>query len=372
MSGPTDIETVRQILTADMPTLDAAGQATARERALGTGLAPPAGRHRLRQLGAGSRERRRRRSWPTTIRIAVAATAIAIVLTVAIALGGGGGATLVPSPLGVPSAEAAAILDRAATHLAAGSPLQGTQARVIREDMLQLIVDPGKHGATYRYVLPRTIESGFDALGNSFYEELPDGRPRFADAAADAAYIRAFGAYVPIPPKPRIEQHNGPDGADPNVLNLSAREVLTLPVDPAALKARLLGQSSSLESQDEPTDLVFLATRLLTFGPTPPAVQAALARLLATLPGVHRIGTATIGGRRADILSFPGAMQLAFDQRTGQLLEEIDLLPHRSSGYPGVAPGSVVDAIAYSTKVAPTIDTPTNVPGAIPVDGPRP
>ncbi len=354
MSERTDIETVRQVLTSDIPTLDAAGQAAARDRAL------------------GGHARRRRRSWPATIRIAVPAAAIAIALTVAIALGGGGGASLVPTPLEVPSAQAAAILNRAATHLAAGSPLRGTQARVIREDMLQLVADPGKHGTSFHYVDPRTIEQGYDALGNSFYEELPDGRPRFADAAAEAAYVRALGPYVPISPKPRIEWHHGPNGPDPNVLNLSAREVLTLPVDPAALKARLLRQSPSLRSQDEPTDLLDLATRLLTFGPTPPAVQAALARLLAVLPGVHRIGTATIGGRRADVLSFPGAMRLAFDQRTGQLLEEIDLLPHRTRGYPGVAGGSVVDAIAYSTAVAPTIDTPINVRGVTPVDGPRP
>jgi hypothetical protein len=362
MSEPTDIGAVRQMLTADMPALDAAGHAAARERALGTGLAP----------GAGSRLGRRRRSSLATIRIAVPTAAIAVALAVAIALSGGGGAASVPSPLGVPSADAAIILDRAATHLAAGNPLQGTQARVIREDMLQLIVDPGRHGATYRYVLPRTIESGFDAVGNSFYEELPDGRPRFVDVAAEAAYVRAFGPYVPIPPKPRIEQHYRPDAPNPNFLNLSARDVLTLPVDPAALKARLLGQSPSLESQSEPHDLVFLASRLLTFGPTPPAVQAALARLLATLPGVHRIGTATIGGHRADILSFPGSMRLAFDRRSGQLLEEIDVLPHRSRGYPGVTPGSVVDAISYSTTVAPTIDSPTTVPGVTPVDGPQP
>ena len=285
---------------------------------------------------------------------------------------GGGGSTLVPSPLEVPSAEAAAILDRAATHLAAGTPLRGTQARVIREDMLQLIADPGKHGTSYHYVIPRTIEQGFDALGNEFYEEMPDGRPRFADAAAEAAYVRAYGPYVPISPKPRIEQHWGANGSDPNVLNLSAREVLALPANPTALKARLLRQSPSLRAQSEPGDLVSLATRLLTFGPTPPAVEAGLARLLATLPGVHRVGTLTIGSHRADVLSFPGATRLAFDQRTGQLLEEIDLLPHSNKGYPGVAGGSVVDVIAYSTKVAPTIDTPISVPGVTPVDGPGP
>ena len=87
---------------------------------------------------------------------------------------------------------------------------------------------------------------------------------------------------------------------------------------------------------------------------------------------VHRIGTATIGGHRADVLSFPEEMRLAFDQRTGQLLEQIDLLPHRTRGYPDVAGGSVVLAIAFSTAVAPTIDTPIHVRGVTPVDGPRP
>jgi hypothetical protein len=238
--------------------------------------------------------------------------------------------------------------------------------------MLQLVTDPGKHGVVYRYVLPRTMHLGSDGLGNSFYQELPDRQPRFADAAAKAAYVRAFGRYVPIPPKPRREWHNGPNGPDPNVLNLSAHEVLTLPTTPAALKTRLLRQRPSLKSQDEPTDLVELASRLLTFGPTPPAVQAALARLLATLPDVHRVGTLEVGGHVADVLSFPDGMELAFDRHSGQLLEEIDLLPHRSDGYPGVAAGSVVDVIAHSTRVAPTIDTPTDVPGVAPVGGPHP
>src|ERR1700722_1520289 len=232
MNEQTDIDTVRQVLTSDIATLGAAGHAEARERALG--LASSGRRHRPGALRAGGRVRRRHRRWPATIRIAVPAAAIAVALTVAIALGGGGGSTLVPSPLEVPSAEAAAILDRAATHLAAGTPLRGTQARVIREDMLQLVADPGKHGLSYHYVIPRTIEQGFDALGNEFYEEMPDGRPRFADAAAEAAYVRAYGPYAPISPKPRIEQHWGANGSDPNALNLSAREVLALPANPTA------------------------------------------------------------------------------------------------------------------------------------------
>jgi hypothetical protein len=366
MSGSSDLNAVRQVLTADIPALDAAGHAAARQRALKSADGSTANADKIRSARRGRRRRQ------TAIRIALAGAVVALALSAVIALGGAGDSTPLPTQLEVPSAEAAVILNRVAVHLAGAGRLHGAQARVIRESMLQLVVAPTKHGGSARYVLPRTIEQGFDARGNSFYEEFPDGRPRFANAAAEAAYIRAFGRYVPIPPKPRIEWRNGPYAADPNVLNLSAHQVLSLPSDPTALKARLLHQRGSLVSQDEPHDLVYLASRLLTFGPTPPAVQAALARLLAKLPGVHRLRTVKVGGRPADLLSFPGAMQLAFDRRTGQLLEEIDVLPQRSRGYPGVAPGSVVDVIAYSTAVAPTIDTPVHVPSVTPVDGPRP
>ncbi|MFZ1995534.1 MAG: hypothetical protein WAU75_15590, partial [Solirubrobacteraceae bacterium] len=217
-------------------------------------------------------------------------------------------------------------------------------------------------------------EEGYDGLGNAFYEEMPDGTPHFADPAD----VRRFGPYVPVAPKPRIEQHYGADQPDPNFLNLSAHDVLTLPADPAALRARLLRLRPGLAAQSENWAPVQLIARLLTFGPTPPAVQSALARVLATLPGVRRAGTATIGGHPADILAFPAprgvgvAERLAFDRRTGMLLEEIDVLARRSRGYPGVAPGEVINAIAYSAAVAPTIHTAMNPPALTPADGPRP
>ena len=354
MSKPTEIDAVRQCLTADLPQLDAATLAAARERAL-----RPASGSRGRLLPYP-------RSW--ALRVALFGAVAGVVITVAIALGGGGrGATR--GPFGVPSA-AAAILTRAAAHLAAGSALHGAQARVIREDMLQLVGDQGKDGRTYYYVLPRAMESGFDALGNWFYVELPDGQPRFADPAAAAAYVRAVGPYVPVPPKPRLEQHHGTNTPNPDFLNLSAAQVMALPSDPKALKARLLAQARIIATQGEAHDLVYVASRLLTFGPTPPAVQAALARLLAKLPGVRHVGTASIGREVADVLSFPGGTRLAFDRRTGQLLEEIDVLPHRSPGYPGLRSGTVVDVIAFTTRIAPTIDTRIKVPASMPVGAP--
>lgn len=255
------------------------------------------------------------RSRPVAVRIALAAVGTACALTIAFALGARNGAAPIPVPLGVPTAQAAAVLRQVASHLASGSPLTGSQARVIREDYLQLVVAVDRHGDAHRYVLPRTTESGYDALGNSFYEEMPDGAPRFANAAAHAADVRRFGRYVPVAPKPRIVSHYGADAPDPNFLNLSAHDVLMLPSDPTALLARLRGQRRGLAKQREPHDLVSLASRLLTFGPTPPAAGAGLGRVLAAVPGVRRVGAATIGGHRADILAFPPVPGVGIAQR---------------------------------------------------------
>ncbi len=154
--------------------------------------------------------------------------------------------------------------------------------------------------------------------------------------------------------------------------------MLTLPTEPGALRARLLGLRPGLAAQSEHWNAVGLISRLLTFGPTPPAVQSALARVLATLPGVRRAGTATIGGHQADVLAFAAprgagvSERLAFDRVTGALLEEIDVLPRRSRGFPGVAPGEVINAIAYSAAVAPSIDTVVHPRAITPADGPRP
>jgi hypothetical protein len=369
MTRASDLDAIRHTVTADLPPVDAAARAAAWQRLqLAVGAPAP----------VRPRRPSPRRSWRLAVRVALAALSIAVALTVIVAVSGRDGSAPVPAPFAVPPAQAAVILSRAAQHLAKGSPLTGSQARVVREDWLQLVVGADHHGHVYRYVLPRTTEEGYDALGNAFYEELPDGRPRFASVAARDAYTRQFGRYVPIPPKPRIEWHYGPSAPDPNVLNLSAHEVLALPTDPAALRARLLALRPGLAAQSEERDPVGLISRLLTAGPTPPAVQSALARILATLPGVRRAGITTVGGHQADVLAFPAprgvgvSQHLAFDRRSGELLEEIDVLVRRSRGLPGVKPGEVINAIAYSPIVAPTIDAKVHPPAVTPIDGPRP
>jgi hypothetical protein len=62
---------------------------------------------------------------------------------------------------------------------------------------------------------------------------------------------------------------------------------------------------------------------------------------------------------------------LAFDLQTGALLEEIDVLSERSPGYPGLAAGTVINAIAYSTATAATLDTSIQPTAVTPADGPR-
>ena len=369
MSQPTDIDAICRTLTADVAPVDPAIRAAAWQRLRTASLAPV-------PVHAGRRPRGR--SWRRALRVGVPALAVAVALTIIVALGGRDGATPVPAPLGVSTADAAAILSRAAQHLARATPLSGAEARVIREDWLQLVAGTDGHGRRYRYVLPRTTVQGYDALGNAFYEELPDGSPRFANRAARLTYVRDRGPYVPIAPKPRIEQHYGPEAPDPNFLGLSAHDVLTLPTEPTALRARLLALRPGLAAQSEYWNPVGLISRLLTFGPTPPPVRSALARVLATLPGVRRAGIATIDGRQADVLAFPPprgvatAQRLAFDRRTGELLEEIDVLVRRSRGLPGVKPGEVINAIAYSPAVAPTISSAAHPRPVTPVDGPHP
>lgn len=377
-------DAVRSALTGDLPSIDNTIRVAALQRLDRSLAAPP----RTHVVARYRRAREALRARGPRVRVVLLAGALAIVIGAGASVIVGGRTSSAPGPLAIEPAQAATILRRAADHLELGQPLTGSEARVIRQDWLQLGVAVGAHGTVVRYVLPRTIESGYDAVGGWYYEELPDGAPHFADAAARATYIRTFDPYQPIPPKPRIESHPGPDASNPDYLNLTAREVLALPTDPARLEARLLGQRPGLAAAREPGDIVFIASRLLTFGPTPPAVQAALARILAGVSGVRHLGSATIGGRRADILAFPPprgsatAERLAFDRRTGQLLEEIDVqarparycsgLTTRAVFCTRLPAGTVMEAIAYSTIVAPTLDTPDHPPAVLPVDGPVP
>jgi hypothetical protein len=180
-----------------------------------------------------------------------------------------------------------------------------------------------------------------------------------------------------VPPKPRIESHSGATVRDPNFLDLSPAEVLALPTQPGALRARLLAVRTRLDPS-EPRDLMDMASRLLVFGPTPPAVRSGLAKLLAELPGVRPLGQILIGGHEADLLAFPSQrhapfeQRLAFDRQTGQLLETIDVLARPSRNYPGLPAGTVIDATAYSTAIAPTLDTSVHVPDITPAGGPTP
>lgn len=75
---------------------------------------------------------------------------------------------------------------------------------------------------------------------------------------------------------------------------LSVKEIMTLPTDPAQLKARLqaLSDPAALKALGRtPTEGMYDAVRdLLILAPAPPKVRAAAFRLLATFPGIDTLG----------------------------------------------------------------------------------
>jgi hypothetical protein len=50
----------------------------------------------------------------------------------------------------------------------------------------------------------------------------------------------------------------------------------------------------------------------------------------------------------------------------------IDVLVRQDREFPFLRAGTVMDATAYSTTIAPTLDTPVHVPDIAPVGGPTP
>ncbi len=124
-----------------------------------------------------------------------------------------------------------------------------------------------------------------------------------------------------------------------------------LPTDPDALRAQLgaliaraLGQARRPAGEAE-RELRGAVIGLLeqTAAPTPPALQAALLRLLGQLPGVEARGTTTDSlGRRGVVVAtthidLGQRHELVFDPTTGALLETRDVTTRATSLYPGMA-----------------------------------
>ena len=350
----SDLNAVRRLLLSDADTtLPSARQAAWRQV-----------RHRTIARRKPARSRR----------LIAAAAATALVVTATTLGVGDGGRDGIQLPGGVQVA-AAAVLENAADLLRDDRPLTGAQARVVRVDSLQLVTRRDSGGHDHAYVVARRWEQRFDAQGRSSYEELADGAPRFATAAAKTAFEDAFGPYSSVAPKPRIVLTTEPQEPNPNTLGLSAQEVLNLPTEASALQARLARLAATVPS-DESSTVADMAIRLLVFGPTPPAVRAGLAELLAATPGLHKVGVARVGDREGDVLAldveYGFVRQIVVDRQTGELLEERTILTHADPNLPGVRPGTVLNATAYTTAVVTSLDAPGHPAGTTPSGGPQP
>jgi hypothetical protein len=335
----SDLDAVRRLLVSDADAV----RPTAR---------PAAWRHVRRRTIATRKPQRSRR------RIAAAAATAAVATVTTLSVGLNNHRDGIQLKAGVEPA-AAAVLEHAAELLRDDRPLTGMQARVVRADSLQLVTQRDSSGHDHTYVLPRHREYRFDAQGGSSYKEFADGAPQFPTPDAKAAFDDAFGAYTPVAPKPRAMLTTDPGEPNPDTLGLSTHDVVNLPVEASALQARLTEVTTTLPG-DESSSLEDLAVRLLVFGPTPPAVRAGLAELLAATPDVRKAGVERVGGREADVLAFGArdgfARQVFVDRQTGAVLEERTVLTRVDPDLPGTQPGTVINAAAYTTAIVSSLD----------------
>ncbi|MGW3362747.1 CU044_5270 family protein [Streptosporangium canum] len=168
------------------------------------------------------------------------------------------------------------------------------------------------------------------------------------------------------------------EGLKQSTLELSVRELLDLPHDPAELKEKLLSywpaareamkdtqSTSSAQVQLPERDywLWGLGERLLLDAPTTPGTRAAVYRMLAGLPGVRvvdgirdvegRVGVAILrGGANGE-----GEEQIVIDRETGDLLATQDVLPVPTADQGNIPPGIVYMAMVIK-KLGWTDDEP--------------
>jgi hypothetical protein len=135
---------------------------------------------------------------------------------------------------------------------------------------------------------------------------------------------------------------------------LTRAQLENLPADPAKL-AKIVFPATTLPSGAKPRPLV-PAQRVIAIGallrqPITPKVQAALMRLLATQPGVRRVGTVTdplgrkgvaVAGAWSNRPGYKSEEQLVFDAKTGAYLAGQEVLTTPGGIYKTQKPGFVI------------------------------
>jgi hypothetical protein len=178
-----------------------------------------------------------------------------------------------------------------------------------------------------------------------------------ADSDAAAMYGKGVGRATHRP-KPGSEGARKPfhDGSR----QLSYRELLDLPREPAALHARLRAAAVACKCGQSVRHQTFMtAVGLLYATPIPGDLRAALLRAAALIPGIERIERIRdVAGRVGTGVTVESDVQrrvLVFDRETYELLGEGELPARGGGGAPRLLSGSAIMAsgIVDSTNARP-------------------
>lgn len=345
---------------------------------------PPVGDAPLqRVLGRGARRRRWRRRRPAL------AGGLAAVVAVALAAG------LLPRGAGGPAPAAAAVLNAAASTAAGRTPppLKPGQFWYTRTEgkTVDLLPRPAPPARGFLAAEPSIGEEWWGPTG-VWRSRGRDGNPTVLDADK-AAWIAA--GRPPLRTNDRSWELRGQQARRfmswPGILfprvdwnrhawNHAARQLQQLPTDPAALERRLrdnwwrdrAGSPEARERCRNPTyaqrcpdeaeatvDIFQAATWLLARPITPPALRAALFRMLARLEGIRMLGTMTDEeGRRgtAVAITFGGVRhELLFDPGSSLLLAEREITVTALPEAPRYPVGTTIRSELYLTRVVDSV-----------------
>jgi hypothetical protein len=304
----------------------------------------PAAAGRARQAWR-PRHGRNRRPLPRAIALAGALAGLGIAVALLLPAQEGG-------RLGSPPASAAEILKRAASQVAPARPLRPGELWYTRmRTRWRSSAGPG-----IRFVVPAVREDWIGTGGYRAFRTRNTGRARFLGPRDRARWIAAgkpelvYGKGVGRAthrPKPGSEGARKPfyDGSR----QLSYRELLDLPREPAALHARLRAAAAACECGQSVRHQTFMtAVGLLYATPIPGDLRAALLRAAALIPGIERIERIRdVAGRVGTGVTVESDVQrrvLVFDRETYEVLGEGEFPARRGGGAPRLLSGSAIMA----------------------------
>jgi hypothetical protein len=302
-------------------------------------------RTRLDELVGQTRPHRPRRTRNLAIGLTAAAAAVAVTAVAIPVLSGSGeetgrpGTSHVPRPVDALSAKDVLLLAAQRAEKSVASSGKYWHVRTVGGNT-DTVVGTGanRYHLERRWVSETWTPRGEPATLWDGYREL-GYRP--ATAADKAAWVRdgspsqwdlgpgdtVGGEHLIVSMAPE-DGHLGKIPLDSDE-QIGPAEAMKLPTDPAALKKYLLGIHNGIEDAGDPNRWLFSwASGLLVDLPAPPAVRAAVLRIIAELPGVHsqgevrdplgRDGVGIVLVGKGDGETF--TEQLVVDPDTGRLL----------------------------------------------------